>query len=135
MKKVVYLITLLIIVFSLSGCFLDPYKNEKYGKLAIESWFNYKNDKDDLGKTRRRLEKISTIEGTVCEFITKYKSNYIFNCTISYKELGETVIPFSNNKEKSLYTVVIPLKDNKITYKIYNSSSEKNIWEKDKELK
>lgn len=134
MKKNIFLIFLIFLIFFFVGCVLDPYKNEKYAKLVIDNWFNYQNGDDDLGKTRRKIENISTIEDTNCEFVTKYKNSYIYKCIIEYKEIGETVIPFANAKKKNVYAVFTPLKGDKYTYKVYNSKSKDKVWENDEEL-
>ena len=55
-NKYIFLGLLIILSFMVTGCFMDPYKNEKFGVKAIESWFSYKNGEDDLGKTRRKIE-------------------------------------------------------------------------------
>ena len=127
------IITIFILCFLTTGCFLDPYTNPKYGKQAIEAWFSYKDGDNDLGKTRRSVENIGTINDQECKFIEKYKSNYIFKCTVTYKEQGETIIPFSKAKTLDLYTVFIPNKT-EFTYKVYNSSSVNGIWKTDEDL-
>ena len=81
------------------------------------------------------LEKIKEIETTSCNYFTKYKSNYIYKCKLTYKEIGETLIPLGEVKTKDIYAVLIPYKNNTFTYKVYNSSSEDKIWEKDSDLK
>ncbi len=129
--KILFLICLSL---TLTGCFLDPYTNEKYGEQVINSWFTYKDGSNDLGAVRKRVEDISSIDEIECKFVEKYNNNYIFKCTLTYKELGETVIPFSQAKKLALYAVFTPNKDN-YTYKVYNSSSEENIWLSDDELK
>ena len=130
-----YLIFLLLISFMLTGCFLDPYKNEKYGVQVIEAWFSYKNGEDDLGKTRKTIEDISSIDETKCDFIEKYKSNYVFKCQLTYKKTGETIIPFAKELTMDVYAVFTPEKNNEFTYKVYNSKSEENVWKTDKTLK
>ncbi len=132
MKVKIFVIILFIL--SLTGCFLDRYTNQKYGKQVVESWFSYKIGNDDLGKVRRNIENIYEIEDTVCDYVTKYKKNYVFNCKITYKENSDTIIPFSESKILNVYAVFTPLKNKQFTYKVYNSSSEENIWEKDSEL-
>lgn len=129
--KIFSLISLSLI---LTGCFLNPYTNSKYGNQVIDAWFSYKDGSNDLGKTRRTVEDIASIDDVKCKYIEKYKSNYIFKCNLTYKELGETVIPFSKAKTLDLYAVFTPNKDN-FTYKVYNSTSEEGIWLKDDELK
>ena len=133
MRKKIIMVVLFI--FLLTGCFFDPYTNNKYGEMVVDSWYSYKNGEDDLGKVRREVEDIYSIEDRTCEYVTKYKSNYIFNCTIKYKEISETIIPFSNPKELKVYALFTPKGDDTFTYKIYNSSSEEGIWEKDSSLK
>ena len=120
MKVKIFVIILFIL--SLTGCFLDRYTNQKYGKQVLESWFSYKIGNDDLGKVRRNIENIYEIEDTVCDYVTKYKEN------------SDTIIPFSESKILNVYAVFTPLKNKQFTYKVYNSSSEENIWEKDSEL-
>ena len=130
-NKYIFLGLLIILSFMVTGCFMDPYKNEKFGVKAIESWFSYKNGEDDLGKTRRKIENISNIDKTTCKFIEKYKTNYIFKCELTYKAIGETVIPFASAKTIELYTVFTPKSSNEFTYKVYNSKSKEGIWKTD----
>lgn len=131
-KKILVLV-ILFISFFLTGC--DNYKDGNYGEQIVNSWFNYSYGDIDLGKTRRNLEKIKEIETTSCNYFTKYKSNYIYKCKLTYKEIGETLIPLGKVKTKDIYAVLIPYKNNTFTYKVYNSSSEDKIWEKDSDLK
>lgn len=133
--KLKNIILLFILTFCLTGCFSDPYKNEKYGNEVIESWFSYvAANGDNLGKVRKQVEEIQTIETTSCKFVEKYKKNYIYNCEISYKEIGVTIIPLSETKTKSLYAVFTPKNNGTFTYKVYNSASDDGIWKTDKEL-
>lgn len=126
----------MVLIFCLNGCSLDPYSNPKFGEQVIDSWFSYVDGENDLGSVRKSVEDIDTIEDKVCEFIEKYKDNYIFKCTLTYKEKGETVIPFSKSKTLDLYALFNPnSEDETFTYKVYNSSSKKNIWREDEELK
>ena len=120
-KKILVLV-ILFISFFLTGC--DNYKDGNYGEQIVNSWFNYSYGDIDLGKTRRNLEKIKEIETTSCNYFTKYKSNYIYKCKLTYKEIGETLIPLGEVKTKDIYAVLIPYKNNTFTYKVYNSSSE-----------
>lgn len=129
MKKI---IILLIIIFSLTGCTLDPYENSIYGEKVIDSWFGY--EKDDLGETRLKMENIHQIESRSCKYLEKNKNIYIFTCDIKYKEIGETIIPLSKSKTLSLYAVFILNNDGTYNYKVYNSSYEKGIWLNDEEL-
>lgn len=129
MKKI---IILLIIIFSLTGCTLDPYENSIYGENVIDSWFGLETD--DLGKTRMEIENIHQIESRSCKYLEKNKNIYIFTCDIKYKEIGETIIPLSKSKTLSLYAVFILNNDGTYNYKVYNSSYEKGIWLNDEEL-
>lgn len=129
MKKI---IILLIIIFSLTGCTLDPYENSIYGENVIDSWFGLETD--DLGKTRMEIENIHQIESRSCKYLEKNKNIYIFTCDIKYKEIGETIIPLSKSKTLSLYAVFILNNDGTYNYKVYNSSYEKGIWLNDEKL-
>lgn len=131
-NRKIFIISLLFLSLFLTGC--DHYKDGSYAEKIIISWFNYKTDDVDLGKIRRKIESIAEIEDVSCDFVTKYKKNYIYKCNLTYKEIGETLIPLGEVKTKSVYAALIPYK-NKFTYKVYNSTSENKIWEKDSDLK
>lgn len=129
------MITIIIFLFLATGCVLDPYTKSKYGEQVVDAWYSYSNDFDNLGKIRKEVENIYSIEDRTCQYIIKYKSNYIFKCTITYKEISDTIIPFSDAKTLNVYAVFTPTNKDTYTYKIYNSKSEKGIWESDEDLK
>lgn len=133
--KINKLIILLSVFFLLTGCTSDYYENPQFGVQAVEAWFNYKDEKKDLGETRRKLENISKIKDTKCEHLEKDEYNkYIFKCTITYIPLSETVIPLSKDKTLNVFVVFIPKKNNTFDYKVYNSKYKKGIWETDPDL-
>lgn len=127
----------LCLIFSLflTGCAfsLDPYEESKYGEMAIDAWFN----DETLGETRKKAENINEIVSTECNFLEKKSNKYVFNCKITYKEQGETVIPLSKNSTINVYTVFIKEDKNTYDYKVYNSkytkTSEK-VWTQDEYL-
>ena len=124
------ILLLIITIFVLSGCSLDPYKQPKYGEMAIDAWFNNKI----LGEKRKEIEKIDEIVSKECKYIESKKNKYVFSCKLIYKEKGETVIPLSKNSEMNVYVVFIKKSGNKYDYKVYNSKSEKGIWKNDEYL-
>ena len=128
------IILLSILTFFLTGCFVDAYQNYKYGEMVIDNWFNYKEGDLDLGKVRRSVEEIHEIKDVNCKFQEKYKTNYIFKCTLSYTKNSDTIIPFGEPDTKDLYAVFTP-NNNTYTYKVYNSKSQDKIWEEDETLK
>ena len=132
MNKKIFLILLWTIF--LTGCVLDPYKNSKFGEDVVYNWFSYKEEDIDLGSVRRSVENIHEVKEVSCDFETKYKSNYIFYCNVKYTKNSDTIIPFADPEELNLYAVFTPSGD-EYTYKVYNSKSEKGIWETDKSLK
>ena len=128
-------IILLLIIFVLTGCSKDYYENPSFGVDAVNAWFSYKNNEDDLGSTRKKLENIDTIENVECEFLEKddYK-RYIFGCEVSYIPIGNTIIPLSKDKKLNVYVVFMPNKDNTFDYKVYNSKYKKDIWLNDPDI-
>ena len=128
-------IILLLIIFVLTGCSKDYYENPSFGVDAVNAWFSYKNNEDDLGSTRKKLENIDTIENVECEFLEKddYK-RYIFGCEVSYIPTGNTIIPLSKDKKLNVYVVFMPNKDNTFDYKVYNSKYKKDIWLNDPDI-
>ena len=130
------LIIIISIFFLLTGCSSDYYENPQFGEQVIESWFNYKDKKNDLGAVRRKNENISTIKNTECKFIEKDgNEKYIFQCILTYIPISETVIPLSKDKTLKVYAVFMPKNDNTFDYKVYNSKYKKGIWEKDPDIK
>ena len=123
-------ILLLLLLFLITGCTIDPYQKSKYGEMSIEAWFSNKN----LGNKRKDAENIDAIVSKKCEFLESKSNKYVFLCEIVYKEKGETVIPLSKNSKIKVYAVFIKESGNKFDYKVYNSSSEKNVWKNDKYL-
>ena len=69
-----------------------------------------------------------------CTYLENNKNKYVFSCEIVYKEKGETVIPLSKNTTINVYAVFIKEKNNKYTYKVYNSKSSKDVWKNDEYL-
>lgn len=129
--------TLLIFVtiFCLTGCFFDFHTDSKYAESAINAWFSYKNDMDDLGATRRRLENISEIKSTSCKYKEHSGNKYIYKCKIVYTPIGETVIPLSKAESKNVYVALTFGDGVKYKYRVYLSSSEDKIWTKDENLR
>ena len=125
------MLILIITTILLTGCSLDPYKQSKYGEMAIDAWFNNKT----LGEKRKEIEKIDEIVSKDCSFLESKANKYVFSCKIVYKEKGETVIPLSKNSTKNIYVVFIKEKGNKYDYKVYNSSNPKGVWKNDEYLK
>lgn len=128
--KIKLLVIMLVTTFFISGCAFDPYKKPKYGKMAIDAWFNEKT----LGEKRKEIEKIDEIVSKDCKFLESNSNKYVFSCKIVYKEKGETVIPLSRNSTMNVYVVFIKENGNKYDYKVYNSSSKKNVWKTDEYL-
>ena len=135
MKKKFFLL-LVLTTFLLSGCslpFLDPYRNPKYGEMAVDSWFKDKS----LGKLRKKAERIDKIVKTECSYVENSGNKYVFKCKLTITEQGETVIPLSKHETRYVYTVFIKEKDNKYKSVVYNSKYSKNkekIWKEDKNL-
>lgn len=134
--KIKLVLLLIISVFLLSGCsytIIDPYKKPKYGEMAVNNWFKNKN----LGKLRKKAERIDRIVKTECSYIEKKRNKYVFKCKLTITEQGETVIPLSKHEIKSVYAVFIKEKNNKYRSMVYNSKYTKNkekIWKEDKNL-
>lgn len=129
MKIRLFLLTL-IAIFLTTGCFADPYKEPKYGELAVDSWFENKT----LGDVRKKTENIDEIVSKKCTFIESNANKYVFSCEIVYKEKGETVIPLSKNSTIKVYAIFIKEKGKTYDYKVYNSSYKDKIWLEDEYL-
>ena len=127
--KTKYLL-LILLVFLSTGCIISPYKNSKYGDLALESWFNDKT----LGEKRKEIENINQIISSDCKYLEHKSNKYVFKCKLEYTAKGETVIPLSKHSKVDLYVVFIKKSGNKFDSKVYNSSSKEGIWEKDQYL-
>lgn len=121
---------LMIVIFLLTGCAIDPYQKPKYGELAIDAWFSNKT----LGKVRKKAENIDEIISKNCTFVESKANKYVFSCKIVYKENGETVIPLSKNSTIHVYAVFIKKSGKKFDYKVYNSSSKDKVWLDDEYL-
>ena len=124
------ILLLISTTISLTGCSLDPYKQSKYGEMAIDAWFS----NETLGEKRKEVEKIDEIVSKECKYIENKENKYVFSCKIVYKEKGETVIPLSKNSTMNVYVVFIKENDNKYDYKVYNSKSKKGVWKSDEYL-
>ncbi len=135
LNKKIFLIFIFTLSFFLTGCFLDPYTNSKFGEEVVYTWFSYKEDDIDLGSVRRSVENIHEIKDVSCKFDVKYKSNYIFYCNIEYIKNSNTIIPFADTEELNVYAVFTPDSSDTYTYKVYNSKSEEGIWKQDESLK
>lgn len=126
---------ILAIIFLCSGCFMDPYKNVDDAVSAVNAWFSYKNEDDDLGATRKKIENIRTIEEVNCKYIEDDEYlRYIYKCNILYEPIGETLIPLSKDEEIDVYVAITYNDDRTFNYIVYNSSSEDGIWLKDEGL-
>lgn len=127
---------LIIITFFLCGCtivYLDPYTKPKYGYMAIDSWFKDKK----LGKLRKKVEDIDEIVSKKCSYLENKGNKYVFECTLTITEQGETVIPLSKHVKKKVYVVFIKEKGNKYSSKVYNSKyvkEKRKAWKEDKYL-
>ncbi len=119
-----------MIIFLLSGCGLDPYQNPKYGAMAVDAWFSSKT----LGDVRKNIENIDEIVSKDCQFLESSGNKYVFSCNLVYKEKGETVIPLSKNSNMHVYAVFIKKAGKTYDYKVYNSSSKDKVWEEDEYL-
>lgn len=124
------IILFLLLLLLITGCSIDPYQKSKYGEMSIDAWFSNK----DLGDKRKDAENIDEIVSKKCTFLENKSNKYVFSCEIVYKEKGETVIPLSKNSKIKVYVVFIKKSGNKFDYKVYNSSSQKDVWKKDKYL-
>lgn len=130
--KYKFFLLFLTIIFVFSGCYFDPYSDSKYGEMAIDSWFNSKT----LGDVRKNAENINEIVSKDCTFVESKGKKHVFECKITYKEEGETVIPLSKNSVITVYAVFIKKHGNKYDCKVYNSKyklSDK-VWEHDEYL-
>lgn len=134
--KTIKFIPLVLTIFALTGCAIPtPYMDGKFGEKAVDAWFSYKNGEDDLGQTRKKLENIQTIEKTTCKYLENdFHNRYVYSCEISYKPIGETVIPLSQNETINVYAIFIPKKDGTFTYRVYSSDSKEGIWKEDPDL-
>lgn len=133
--KMKFFLLIIVTTFLLSGCSfnLDPYTKSKYGEMAIESWFKDKK----LGKLRKKAEDIDEIVSKECSYLESKNKKYVFKCTLTITEQGETVIPLSKHIKKDVYVVFIKEKGNKYSSKVYNSKYvEQKIkaWKEDKYL-
>ena len=127
--KVKYLFVLFI-CFLLTGCIFNPYHDSKFGEIVIDTWFN----EDDLGDVRKKIENINEIIDRSCVYLEDNGSNYVYECELVYRPIGETVIPLSKNKTILLFAIYSPF-DNTFSYRVYNSNSEYGIWKLDNDLK
>lgn len=128
--KIKFFFISLITIILLTGCSLDPYKDPKYGEMAIDAWF-----KDEtLGETRKKIENIDEIVSKTCSFVESKRNKYVFSCELVYKEKGETVIPLSKNSKMTIYSVFIKERGKTYDTKVYNSKSKGNPWEEDEYL-
>lgn len=125
------IVVIFILILTLTGCFFDAYKNPKYGKLAIESWFSY--EKDEIGKKRKEIEQIDEVKDISCKYKEKYEGYYIFKCSINYSLAGTTKIPLSSYKDMEVYALFKPI-NKKFKYKVYNKSLTDNPWLLDEAL-
>ena len=133
--KIMFFLVLLFIAFLLSGCRIsninfDPYVKEKYGVMAIDSWYKDKN----LGKLRKKAEGIDEIISKKCSYLENKKNKYIFSCTLTITKQGETIIPLSKHIKRKVYVVFIKENGNTYTSKVYNSKYKKTPWLYDKYL-
>lgn len=130
--RIKFFLMFLITIIFVTGCAVSPYKNDKYGEMAIDAWFNSKT----LGEVRKSAENINEIVSRECSFVTSKFNKYVFKCKITYKEKGETVIPLSKNSVMEVYALFIKESGKKYDYKVYNSkyTKEDKIWEKDEYL-
>ena len=134
--KIKFFLLIIITTFFLCGCtinYLDPYTKPKYGEMSIDSWFKDKK----LGKLRKKAEDIDEIVSHKCTYLENRRNKYVFECTLTITEQGETVIPLSKHIKKKVYTVFIKEKGNKYSSKVYNSKYTKEktkVWKEDKYL-
>lgn len=128
MKKM--LILILITTVLLTGCVFAPYRNSKYGSMAIDAWFN----DEALGETRKQIESIDQIVSSDCEYLEHSNNKYVFLCEITYTAKGQTVIPLSKHSKMKVYTVFIKKSGNSFDSKVYNSSSKEGVWQSDEYL-
>lgn len=129
------LLIIILTIFMCTGCMLDPYDNKDNAEKAINVWFSYKNGNDDLGSTRKKIENIHTIKDVDCNYVANDNYlRYVYECTITYIPIGETIIPLAQDDEKKVYVVISYNEDRTYNYVVYNSSSPKGIWEHDELL-
>lgn len=128
--KIKFFFISLITIILLTGCSLDPYRDPKYGEMAIDAWFKDKT----LGETRKKIENIDEIVSKTCSFVESKRNKYVFSCEIVYKEKGETVIPLSKNSKMTIYSVFIKERGKTYDTKVYNSKSKGNPWKEDEYL-
>lgn len=127
---ILFIVTIILCLTNIKSLSFDPYIKEKYGIMAIDSWYNDKN----LGKLRKKAEGIDEIKSKECEYLENKKNKYVFSCTISITEQGETVIPLSKHVKRKVYVVFIKEKNNTYSSKVYNSRYKKTPWIYDKYL-
>lgn len=125
-KFFLILITLLLVC----GCSFYPFSNSKYGEMAIDAWFS----DETLGDVRKNAENINEIVSKECVFLESRNNKYVFDCKITYKEKGETVIPLSKNSTINVYVVFIKKDGDLYDYKVYNSSYRDEVWKTDEYL-
>lgn len=120
------------IILFITGCSLDPYCNGKYGVLSIDSWFSDK----ELGEVRMKNANISEIVSSSCEFYESKGNKYVFDCKVTYKEIGETVIPLSKNSSMNVIAVFIKESGDKYDCKVYSDiyKLKSRAWENDEYL-
>lgn len=134
MKMKLTVLMFLVMVF-LTGCSYSPYMDGKFGEKAVDAWFSYKNGDDDLGQVRRKIENIQEIEEVTCQYLENdLKGKYVYQCELSYKPIGETVIPLSQSETLKVYAVFIPSQDGTFKYRVYHSDSNDGIWKEDSNL-
>lgn len=127
---ILFIVGIILCFKNIDALSFDPYIKEKYGIMAIDSWYNDKN----LGKLRKKAEGIDEIKSKKCKFIEKKNNKYVFYCTISITKQGETVIPLSKHVKRKVYVVFIKEKNNTYSSKVYNSKYKKTPWLYDKYL-
>lgn len=127
--KIKFFLIVFVLLF-ISGCSFDVYSNPKYGEMAIDAWFN----DETLGEVRRDAENINEIVSKECTFVESKDNKYVFDCKITYKEKGETVIPLSKNSVINAYAVFIKEDGDLYNYKVYNSQYRDEAWKTDEYL-
>lgn len=127
--KIKFFLIVFVLLF-ISGCSFDVYSNTKYGEMAIDAWFN----DETLGEVRRNAENINEIVSKECTFVESKDNKYVFDCKITYKEKGETVIPLSKNSVINVYAVFIKEDGDLYNYKVYNSQYRDEVWKTDEYL-
>lgn len=87
-----------------------------------------------MGEVRRDAENINEIVSKECTFVESKDNKYVFDCKITYKEKGETVIPLSKNSVINVYAVFIKEDGDLYNYKVYNSQYRDEAWKTDEYL-